>query len=213
MIRFPFAFLVLAVLVQFFSSGFRGENADDVMSNVQKKYETIKDASVRFTEHIEFGVMKTEQTFTGTFQMKKGGKYRIEGEEQVIVTDGSSVWTYTKSNRQVVIDTYHEDPKSFSPDKVLVNVPQNYSATLLAEERTGRNMSVLKLIPKDEQSQVKWLKVWIDRSDWLMQKLVMQDISDNVTTYTITDVRLNTNLQDSVFHFLPPEGTDVVDLR
>jgi outer membrane lipoprotein carrier protein len=203
--------LMLLSLTIFF--GFRGENADDILSKIQKKYETIHDASVTFTQHVEFGVMKTEQTFSGKFFMKKGGKYRIEGEEQIIVTDGKSVWTYTKSNRQVVIDTYRDDPKSFSPDKVLVNVPKNYVATLLPDEKTREESTVLKLIPRDDKSQVKWMKIWINRTDWLMQKLQMEDISDNITTYTLSDIALNANLQDSVFRFSAPEGVEVIDLR
>jgi outer membrane lipoprotein-sorting protein len=112
-----------------------------------------------------------------------------------------------------VIDTYREDPKSFSPDKILVNVPNNYNATLLADGKKKEEPVVLKLIPKDDKSQVKWMKIWIDREDWLMQKVQMEDISDNITTYAISDIKLNTNLADSIFQFLPPKNVEVIDLR
>jgi len=204
-------FSVLVFLIPL--CGLKGENANDILSKIQKKYDTIRDASVRFSQHIRFGVMSTDQTFNGKFLMKKGGMYRVEGEEQTIVTDGKSVWTFTKSNRQVIVDTYKDDPKSFSPDKVLVNVPKNYFATLLPDEKSTKDLAVLKLIPKDEKSQVKWMKVWIDRNDWLMQKIQIQDISDNLTTYTLSDIVLNGNLQDSVFTFSAPEGVEVIDLR
>ncbi len=208
-------FLTAIIVPLLMVMGFRrgDDSADDVLSKVQKKYDTVHDASVRFTEHVRFGVMNTEQTFTGRFLMKKGGMYRIEGEEQTIVTDGHSVWTYSRENHQVVVDVYKEDPKSFSPDKVLVNVPKNYFATLLPGEESKDESAVLKLTPRDEKSQIKWMKVWINRSDWLMRKIQIQDISENLTTYTLSDIRLNTNLQDSLFRFTAPEGVEVIDLR
>lgn len=212
--NFPRAvFRYLPLLLPLVAVGFRGESVEDVLSKVQKKYETVHDASVNFTQHVRFGVMNTEQSFTGRFLMKKGGMYRIEGEEQTIVTDGHSVWTYSRDNHQVVVDVYRDDPKSFSPDKVLVNVPKNYYATLLPDEENKDDTAVLKLTPKDEKSQIKWMKVWINRADWLMRKIQLQDISDNLTTYTLSDIRLNTNLQDSVFRFSPPAGVEVIDLR
>ncbi len=203
----------LTLILVFASTALGGDDVEDILSNVQKKYETIHDASVSFTQNIRFGVMKTEQSFSGKFYMRKGGMYRIEGEEQIIVTDGKSVWTYSKDNRQVVIDVYHEDPKSFSPDKVLINVPKNYSATILSDEKAETDVTVLKLIPKDDKSQVKWMKVWISREDWLMRKCQIEDVSDNLTTYAISKISLNTHLPDSLFLFSAPKGVEVIDLR
>jgi outer membrane lipoprotein carrier protein len=190
------------------------DDAEEILSNLRDKYDSIHDASVSFTQHVEFGVTKVEQTFTGKLLMKKGNKYRIEMEQQTIVTDGKSVWSFNKPNNQVLIDKFTDDPNSITPDKLLVNVPDKYSTTLLGSEKLDdRPLAILKLVPKTKGSTVQWMKVWVDTDDWLMKKVQVLDLSDNLTTFIITDIRINPSIPDSQFRFTPPEGVDVIDLR
>ncbi len=185
-----------------------------MLDQLQKKYDSIRDASVAFTQHVRFGVMKSEQTFAGRFTMKKGNKYRIETEDQTIATDGKSVWSYSKATNQVVIDKYREDPRAFSPDRILTNVPKNYAATVLGKDTVGLlETSILKLIPKDSKSNLKWMKVWVDQNEWLMRRVQVLDVSDNLTTYTVSDIRLNGNMAEDQFQLIPPKDAEVIDLR
>ena len=181
---------LIAMCVGIIQTSVADDDASVILSKLEKKYDSIRDASVEFTQNVRFGVTQTEQTFSGKLFMKKGNKYRIELEQQTIVTDGKSVWTYSKLNNQVLIDTYKDDPKSFSPDKVLTNVPDNYNATLLGKEKIQKYETViLKLVPKLEKSNIKWMKIWVDQDEWLMRKIQIQDISDNLTTYSVDSIR------------------------
>ena len=205
---------LIAMCVGIIHTSVADDDASVILSKLEKKYDSIRDASVEFTQNVRFGVTQTEQTFSGKLFMKKGNKYRIELEQQTIVTDGKSVWTYSKLNNQVLIDTYKDDPKSFSPDKVLTNVPDNYNATLLGKEKIQKYETViLKLVPKLEKSNIKWMKIWVDQDEWLMRKIQIQDISDNLTTYSVDSIRLNAALSDSQFQFQAPPNVEVIDLR
>ena len=191
-----------------------GDDAASIFSKLEKKYAGIRDASVSFIQHVQFGVTKTEQSFTGTMLMKKGNKFRIEMEDQTIVTNGSSVWSFSKINQQVLIDKFKEDPKSFSPDKVLVNVPNFYYAAFLGKEKLNSiETSILKLVPKDDKSNFKWMKIWVDTDEFLMRKIQIFDVSDNLTTYFVNDIKLNSGVVDSQFQFQPPPDVEVIDLR
>ena len=57
------------------------------------------------------------------------------------------------------------------------------------------------------------MKLWIDDGEWMMKKVELTDVNGKVTTYTVTDARVNIGLPDSRFKYQIPEGTDVVDLR
>ena len=206
--------LLLAALFTPFAVLRPGEDAEEVLKNVEKKYATIKDAKITFSQDVKFGVTGTEQSFTGTLAMKKGNKYRIELEDQTIVTDGVAVWSYTKSTKQVIIDKYKENPQSFSPDRVLVNVPDHYRSIVLAEEKVnGRDASVLKLTPVDPKSNIQWMKIWVGHDDWMMKKVQVLEVSDNLTTYGIDSMRTNIGLGDDQFTFDAPQGVEVIDLR
>ena len=186
----------------------------EITDRMQKKYESIQDASARFTQHVRFGFSKMEQSFAGTLKMKKPNRYRVETEYQTLVTDGTTVWSFSPVNKQVLIDRYKETPDSFTPEQFLLNLPSNYYATLLQSE-TGSEKSVitLKLVPKDDQSFIKSMKVWVDEGSWVVKKVEMLDVNDTEKTYTVLEIKINTSLRDTTFVFTPPSGTEVVDLR
>ena len=187
---------------------------NEITQKMHEKYESMQDATARFTQHVKFGFSQIEQDFSGTLTMKKPNKYRVESEQQTFVTDGTTVWAYSPTNKQVLIDRYKENQNTLSPDRFLLHLPDNYYATLLGtEEAGGARLVTLKLVPKDDQSFVKSMKVTIDEGSWIVRKVDIVDVNDTETTYTVQDVKVNTHVKDSLFAFTPPAGTEVVDLR
>jgi len=186
----------------------------DVTEKIQRRYETIEDATARFSQHVKFGYSKIEQNFSGTLVMKKPNRYRIESEHQTLVTDGTTVWSYSPMNKQVIVDRYKENQNSLSPEHFLLNLPSNYYTSILGREQAdGGSLVVLRLLPKDDQSFVKSMKVWVEEGTWVVRKVELVDVNDTQTVYTVQDVKLNTNVKESAFAFSPPSGTEVVDLR
>jgi outer membrane lipoprotein carrier protein len=186
----------------------------DVTDKLQKRYDSIQDVTARFTQHVKFGYSKIEQDFAGTLKMKKPKKYRIETEYQTLVTDGTTAWSYSPVNKQVLIDRYKETPDTFTPEQFLLNLPTNYFASLVQPEKSAEGtMIVLKLVPKDDQSFIKSMKVWVEESSWVVRKVEMLDVNDTEKTYTVVEIKINTSLKENTFAFTPPAGTEVVDLR
>ena len=192
----------------------QGQDVEEVLSRLQRKYESVRDLYASFTQIVRFGVTQSTQAFTGKLWMKKGNRYRIELEQQTIVTDGKSVWTYSELNKQVLIDKFKDDPNAFTPDKVLVDVPKNYFANIIGNEKgnDGKTL-ILKLVPKENNSLTKSMKVWVSTSQWLMAKVEILDVSDNRTTYLLKDLKVDEGIPDRLFHFDIPPDVEVVDLR
>ncbi len=191
-----------------------GDDAQDLLARLQDRYRSVVDATVTFSQHVVFGVTQSESAFKGTFIMKKGNKYRIELEDQTVVTDGKSLWSYSRPNNQVIINVSHEDPKVFSPDKVLVNVPENYIAAIVGKELYRKHdTTILKLTPKTKRNAVRWMKIWVDDDGALMRKIQVFDASENTVTYELDEVLLNSGVADSRFEFVPPPKAEVIDLR
>lgn len=186
----------------------------EITDHLQKKYESIQDVTARFTQHVKFGFSKIEQSFSGTLRMKKPNRYRVETEYQTLVTDGTTVWSFSPVNKQVLIDKYKETADSFTPEQFLLNLPANYYATLVqAEAGTEKSLVTLKLVPKDDQSFIKSMKVWVDEGSWFVKKVEMLDVNDTEKIYSVLEIKINTNLKDNTFAFTAPPGTEVVDLR
>lgn len=190
------------------------DDSEKILSKLKNKYESVKDITADFTQDVTFGISKMQQKIEGTIRIKKGNKYRIELEKQTIVTDGKTVWSYSHLNNQVIIDKFKDDPKSLSPDHVLINVPKNYYSVFIGNESLlNKKTSIIKLTPKDDKSLVKFMKVWVDVDEYLMRKIEIVDVSDNVNIYIIKSIKLNTGIPDDVFIFEVPTGVEKVDLR
>jgi chaperone LolA len=185
-----------------------------VTENLQRRYEMIDDATAQFEQHIRFGFSNIEQTFRGTLMMKKPNHYRIESEHQTIVTDGATVWAYSTANNQVIIDKYKENSNSLSPEQFMLNLPANYYTSVLGSEKSSTGTVILlKLVPKDDRSFVKSVKLTIEERGWLVRKIVILDVNETETTYSVKDTKLNTNIKDKTFVFETPKGAEIVDLR
>ena len=146
--------------------------------------------------------------------MKKSKHYRIESEHQTIVTDGTTVWAYSMANKQVIVDNYKENSNSISPEQFMLNLPANYYTSLLGiEKQATGNTVLLKLVPKDDRSFVKSVKISVEENGWMVRKISILDVNETETAYTVKDIKLNTNIKDKTFTFETPEGAEVVDLR
>ncbi len=196
------------------AGGGGGDDAESLVSKIQKKYDSAKNATITFTESIQFGATKIEQNFRGTLVVRKGNKYRVEMERQTVVTDGKSIWSFNKTTNQLFVDRYEEDPRTISPDKVLVSLPDRYTPAILGKEILGKKeTTIVKLLPREEDSHIRGIKVWVDTDQWIMRKVQVVDASDNQYTYTADETTFDTGVPDSLFSFSPPPGASVIDLR
>jgi len=190
------------------------ENASDVLEKVRRKYDSIRDAELKFSQRVTFERTRLSQTIPGTLVMKKGNHYRLEVGEQTIVTDGVTVWSHSRGTNQVIIDRFKMSEGSLSPERILTGTPEGFAASILGNERLGStDVIALKLVPKDEQSFLTELKLWIDHDTWFIRKAEIIDVSGKKTAYEIEDIKMNSGVSDTIFSYDPPEGVDVIDLR
>ncbi len=206
------AMIVLAALAS--SVPARAQSAQDILESVRKRYESITDAEVQFSSRVKFSLAKTEQRFSGTLQFKREHKYRVELQDRTIVTDGTTLWSYSAQEHQVLIDTFTPDERSSLPEQIMTGAPKDFVPTLLGHEKSGgRDLVVLKLTPKSSTSTLKSMKLSIDEETWLIRMVELDDLNGTETTYAVQEIKVNPGIPDSRFVFTAPEGTTVVDLR
>ena len=195
--------------------GLRGdETASDILAEVRERYEDIDDAEILFSQKVTFSKTGLEQENSGRLLMKKENRYRLELNDQTVVTDGATVWSYSQSTGQLIIDVFKTDERFLTPEKVLTGAPDDFSATVLDRERSGKTtLAVLKLTPRDDDSFITSLKLWVDEDTWLIRRAEILEFSGKKTTYTIKELNTNVGLPADTFSFTPPEGAEVVDLR
>ncbi len=186
----------------------------ELLDKLQKKYEKVNDATFMFSQTTYLPLAKVTQHVAGTIRMKKNNRYRIEMENELLVTDGVNVWRLNKVKKQVLIDKYKEDPKNLSPERLFLSIPKEYDAIRIGSEVIEkRELTIIKLTPKSESSALKSIKLWIDDDELVVRKVETINFSDAHSTYNISKFSMNAGVSDSMFIFIPPEGVEVIDLR
>ena len=208
--------LVLGVLVLMF--GFpvsvRAITGQEIVRRIQERFKEFKDFSSDFHQEFYWKLVEKTQGFRGKLYIKKPSKFRIENDKQVVVSDGKSIWIYSPENEQVIVDDYRKLEDSSSPERLLFRYSERYVPKYLGEKRVlGKSCYLIELTPKQEDAEFVQMKAWVDRKQWLTLKVECLDFNENMTTYTLSNVRIDSKLEDSLFRFVTPHGVDTVDMR
>jgi outer membrane lipoprotein carrier protein len=203
-------FIVLVALL----TGSIGARQQNVVQNVQRSFNAMNDAVMKYRQIVLFPLTRQEQSFEGIVYMKKPGMYRIESEQQTVITDGTTIWSYNPFTKQVIIDTFREDEQSLTPDRFLFTIPDDFYTTVgEREDVDGQTLVNLRLIPKDDHQFVRSMQLWVDESAWIVRKAEVVDVNDNRTTYIVDEITINGGVDESLFLFKPASDVEVIDLR
>jgi chaperone LolA len=191
-----------------------GGDAAELVSKLRKKYDRIGTLSLSFTQTTVFAVSKARQESGGALSLAKGNRYRITSDDRVIVSDGATVWSWSRANAQVIVDRFRDDPNSLTPERLLVRIPAEYAAVSLGTEKAGgAAATVLKLTPSAPGQSVRWMKLWVDEDELTIVKIQLLDLAENEITYDLRDISVDGALPDSTFRFTAPPGAEILDLR
>jgi len=187
---------------------------EKVIKRVQKKFDSIRDFSAEFQETFHWELAGETHSVKGKIYLKGGEKFRLETEDQIIVSDGKTLWTYSPVNNQVIIDDLEKTEETLLPRDLLFKYAREYSPHLLTEERIkGRRIYKLELIPKDRDEFIQRMEVWVDGKDWITRKISYLDINGNKRIYEISNIRINQGLEEGLFIFKIPQGVEIIDMR
>ena len=188
----------------FATTSYSQSDADKVMKELQAKYDTIKDLSVEFKQSA-----KGKSKLAGMLFIKKENKIRIDAKNLIIVSDGTTSWTYNKKENKVIISSYDEnEPGVFSINELVYGLPAESDIELSNDN--GKN--VLKLTPNSYEYNFDNVKLWIGENN-LIHKVELNDAAMGKIEVNFSDYQLNQNLKDSEFSFTPPEGSRIIDIR
>ena len=214
----PHSFFLISLFLFLFSFPVFAQDATQILTQVKNNYEAHPNICARFTQTFHWKLAEETQIVNGNICIKDGVKFKIETDNQIAITDGKTLWTLNKINKQVIIDRAgggsQENPllKSF-----LQKYIENYVAKLVAAEKgdQGEIIYHLNLLAKSEDEFYQRIEIWIEKKSksYFMKKIIQYDINGNETIYTINDLNLQADIPDSMFKPAIPDGYEVIDLR
>lgn len=203
------------LLIVFMMTNLFAENVDKIIRNFQKKYRNIQLLYVDFKQINRFQLTKIENEVYGTIWIAQDNKFRLETEDQTMVSNGENFWRYNKLENQVLIDYAKKSKQDIFLNNFLFQISDYYESQILNEEKKGKNkIFEIRLTPKTpEENFFRYIKVWINDENWQFDKVLYVDFNDNEVEYLIEKMDLERSITKNLFEFKTPEGADVVDLR
>jgi len=192
--------------------------AKKVLDKVRKKYEAYKTMEAGFALTIEVpGQPKEVQKGTVA---QSGDMFRLEMNDQVIVSDTKSTWVYLKKNNEVQINNAEPmggDNAFLTPKELLRRYEKGdfmYAVTEKTKEN-GQIFTQIEFKPKDKKSEYSKLRVSIDEKAGTIQSIKAFSKDGSRYAFVLSKFIPNKTFAQGYFQFDPKKypGVKVEDLR
>ncbi len=127
--------------------------------------------------------------------------------EQLIVADGSEVWSYDIDLEQVTVR--EQDAAAGQSPLVVLTEPETLKDRYAIEGRfRDGEICVLRLTPRTDTAELDFVELTLEGNRLTQMKIA--DGFGQLTTIAFIRTQRNTPLEPSTFEFTPPEDVDVL---
>lgn len=183
---------------------------NDAAVAVEGYYHALTSLTAKVRQKNYFKSLNKTRIFEGTLAVKKPGRLRLDYTDgQTIVINGGEAWFYSKKNRQAIKRSFEDFDRANIPVAFLLGAATIRDDFDVAPPEPGRPR-VLDLLPKRRGAAMKRLRLETDESGRITG-LTIFDGSGNITEISFSDIREGGVVEDDVFMFNVPEGTEVIE--
>src|SRR5689334_12221016 len=144
---------------------------------MSKKYKAFTSFEANILSSMTNEVEGVKEEFKGKITVK-GDKFRLVMEDQEIINNGTTVWTYLPAAKEVNIDNYDPASEDINPSKIYEIYKKGYKYIRLGEKTEGGQVcEEIDLVPEKKDAQFFKIKMFIVKKDKSIQSWTMFDKS------------------------------------
>jgi outer membrane lipoprotein carrier protein len=183
-------------------------DSDSTWRALRERYLGLRTLSGRFAETISSDLEGGEQTFTGSFSVRLPDDYRLEVESptpQLIVGNDSVLWLYFPDELRAVRQAHGQ-----AIPLLAFLEPLTDPASTARLESEGAGPVRLAVVQADTLMATMFDLVFeLDENAARIRRFSFTDAWDGNYEFVLTGQEWNPVLDDRLFRFTPPPGTDV----
>jgi len=207
----------LLALVAFAQVAFaqKDTKAAGILDAMSHKYQSMKVFNALFTQTLENSNNKLKETIQGDITVS-GNKFHLKLKDQEIINNGTTIWTFMKSENEVNISDNDPDEQQMSPNAIFTLYKKGYKYNFVNEiKEAGQTYSIIDLAPEDKNNQVYKVRLQINKKDNAIKSWTMFRSNGNRYVYTIKEFDPNPTVDANYFAFDKSKykGVKVIDLR
>ena len=183
--------------------------ANDLVKSAIDKLNSHKNFEITFDYEVGNSLTAVGETATGKATLQ-GEAYKLEIEDQEIISDGKTLWTYLIDDEEVMVGNA-TDESLITPIKMLTTYDKEYSMKYVKSAVSGKKC-VEMLNPKGE---FKRITLTIDEKKLEIEKAKIEAQSGDEMVVTIKSYTYDKTLADNFFTFdeKTHKNVDVIDMR
>ncbi|GAB2889949.1 outer membrane lipoprotein chaperone LolA [Uliginosibacterium flavum] len=169
-----------------------------------------KTAKASFTQKVISKTGRAGQNASGTMSFLRPGKFRWEYTKpysQLIVADGSKLWSYDKELNQVVIKPMSQ-ALGATPAALLAGSNDFQKNFTLKEDGASDGLEWVEATPRNNEAGFERVRIGLKAN--LPQVMEVRDNFGQTTVLLFSSFERNPTLPADAFIFTPPKGADVV---
>lgn len=210
-----FLFVLLSACFAISAQAQYDAKALEILEAMSKRYKAFTSFEANITSSMTNETEGIKEEFKGKITVK-GDKFRLVMDDQEIINNGTTVWTYLPAAKEVNIDNYDPDADEINPSKIYDLYKKGFKYLYLEDQTdNGVLCEVVDLVPEKKDAQYFKIRMSIGKKDRNIQSWTMFDRSGNRYKYSITRFTPNVAVAENFFTFDPKKypGVEIIDLR
>ncbi len=191
-----------------------------VLYTANERYYGVETLCAHFHQVVEVTLLRQTRSSEGTVCLRQPDRFSMrfaDPEGDLVVVDGEFAWTFYPSLDDMQVMRFSaEGGGGFNFYENLLADPRGrFEAVHEGREPMGEGLShkiTLKpretegLRPADFRSAV----VWFDVDSYLITAVDIHDTNETIRRLRFSDIRVDIEIPDEIFRFVPPEGARVM---
>ena len=186
----------------------------EILNRLTAKTEAYGTIKAKFNYKMKNIEADIDENTEGTLFVK-GNKYRLLIADQLVISDGLTIWTYIEDAEEVQINSVEDSEESITPSNLLTAYNDNYKSKYIKETfQYGTTVHLIDLTPNEGKSYYK-VRLIIDKEKDQLLEITIYDKNGSTYSYIINSFIPNIELEDSHFTFNKDDypDADIVDMR
>ncbi|WP_347329485.1 outer membrane lipoprotein chaperone LolA [Marinimicrobium locisalis] len=185
--------------------------AQDPAVELRSRLDQMDSLKGDFTQTLYDSEGEVLEESSGDFAMARPGKFdwhTHEPFEQRLVSDHNKIWLYDPDLMQVTVRDFDAELQN-TPALILSDELSALNRQFDVEQtETDKGRAAFTLTPKDEESLFGALVLVFDGK--LLKEITMHDNLDQVTRFSLSNLKRNASVDADRFTFEVPDGVDVL---
>ena len=186
----------------------------------EKAEKILKDLSANTKSYIymdvdfDFNFINTSQDINesqkGNIKINQN-KFRLDLNQQLIISDDSIQWIYLKESNELQIMEYDSQDDMISPNKLFTIYENGYKSQYIELKEKNH---IIDLFPI-ESNEFKNIQLHIDQDKIQLKKMILFDKNGGSFSYLITKFITDKEIDENAFRFNEANYPDleIIDLR